>query len=379
MPTIVAMLLALPLAGPIDRLADLPAEAEVTVAVLDVFDEPDEAATVPLRLRRGDRVNVRDADRAGWLTIDPPPGSFCWIEQSALGASDSKGNARVRAGRVVVRSGNPEARMPGMPRATLPAGTLVRLLDRPPLTLGEGRNHRTWRAIAPPPGDVRHIRAVGLRWLAPPRVDGLPEPTPAPAPAAEVRAVYNPPGNETPMAPEVAAELDQIESAHRAVLRGPMAEWRLDAVRQRYETLLRGMTDSAAGHAIRARLDEVSRDEAMARDARLIETLLERSRRRDATLALFERRLADAESPQARPYDVQGLIQPSSRQVDGQKVYALIGGDGLTEAYLDIPPGIDVKSLLTRRVGVRGTVHYNAGLRARLISVRDLEPLDKRR
>ena len=56
-----------------------------------------------------------------------------------------------------------------------------------------------------------------------------------------------------------------------------------------------------------------------------------------------------------------------------------VRGDGSTEAYLDIPPGIDLKGLMTRRVGVRGTVHYNESLRARLISVRDLEPLDKDR
>jgi hypothetical protein len=117
----------------------------------------------------------------------------------------------------------------------------------------------------------------------------------------------------------------------------------------------------------------------MARDARLFETLLERSRRRDGALALNRRRLADAQGPRVRPFDVQGLILPSSRQVDGQKVFTLIGRDGQTEAYLEIPPGIDVKRFMTRRVGIRGTVHYNEALRARLISVRDLEPLDEAR
>ena len=39
---------------------DLPAEAEVIVAALDVFDEPDDTSTAPGRLRRGDRVMVRE-------------------------------------------------------------------------------------------------------------------------------------------------------------------------------------------------------------------------------------------------------------------------------------------------------------------------------
>jgi hypothetical protein len=40
---LVALLLGL--AGPSDRGVDLPAEAEVIATLLDVFDEPDEAAT----------------------------------------------------------------------------------------------------------------------------------------------------------------------------------------------------------------------------------------------------------------------------------------------------------------------------------------------
>ena len=74
-----------------------------------------------------------------------------------------------------------------------------------------------------------------------------------------------------------------------------------------------------------------------------------------------------------------GLIQASSRKVGGQKVFALIGRDGATQAYLDIPPGIDVKGLRTHRVGVRGAVHYDETLRSRVINVREVEALDAAR
>jgi hypothetical protein len=253
----------------------------------------------------------------------------------------------------------------------------VKLLDRPPLTLGRGRAQRTWRAIEPPPGDVRHIRAEGVRPLVASRaVPGAEDTTTGTGPIAETRAGYAPQVDAPPVPPEVAGAIAQIESIHRAILREPIDRWRLDDVRRRYETMLRGATDAGAGNAIRERLDVVARHEAMARDARLIATLLERSRRRDSTLTLHRRRLSDSQRPEDQPYDVQGLIQPSSRKVGGQKVFALIGRDGTTQAYLEIPPGIDVKGLLTRRVGVRGTVHYNDALRARLVSVRDLEPLD---
>jgi len=78
----------------------------------------------------------------------------------------------------------------------------------------------------------------------------------------------------------------------------------------------------------------------------------------------------------ARPYDAEGLFQPSARKVNGQKVFALIGPEGTTQAYLDVPAGLDAAPLLARRVGVRGDILYSDSLRARLISVRDLDPLE---
>jgi hypothetical protein len=265
--------------------------------------------------------------------------------------------------------------MPGAVRAELPRGTVVRLLNRAPLSLEQGRETKTWRAIVPPAGDVRHIQAAGVR------VDRAAHSSAGPVPALarsnEIQASYASGASAPLIPPEVADALAQIESAHRAIVRDSVELWRLDGIRQRYESLLRSVTDKASGNEIRARLEIVARHEALARDARQIETLLRRSRRRDASLALDERRLVDAQQPQAQPYSAVGLIQASSRKVGGQKVFALINRDGATEAYLDIPPGIELRRLMTHRVGVRGTVNYNEALRARVITVRDVEPIDQ--
>jgi hypothetical protein len=375
-PPIIALLLSLGGPAPAAQLAGLPAPAEVIVPELDVFDEPDESATSAARLRQGDRITVRDAEQPGWLAIDPPPGSFCWIEQSALGRPDAQARARVTASRTIVRSGHPQARMPGPPRVELTQGAPVRLLNRAPLTLGQGRDRKAWRAIAPPAGDVRHVHAAGVRIGSRPPIAA--NTVQGPAPRAEVQVGYAPPETPAPLplSPDVSDTMSRIESLHRAILQAPVEEWRLDEVRQRYEALLKTVTDSTSGNAIRSRLDEVARQEAIAQDARQIETLLARSRRRDATVALHERRLVDAQKPQARPFDDVGLIQASSRKVGGERVFALIGRDGATQAYLDIPPGIDVKELMTHRVGVRGSARYDEALRARVISVREVEALD---
>jgi hypothetical protein len=360
--------LALGLLGPSGPGLGSPAVAEVAVDGLDVFDEADDRSFAAQRLRRGDRVTIVEDRGDGWLAIEPPPGSLGWIEQGAIREAPGGTGAKVIVPRAVVRSGHPDARMPGPPRLILNQGATVLLLDRPPLKLGRGTSVRTWRAIGPTSGEVRHVRAEGVT-------------RPSAEPAREVRAAYAPPPPVPTdgLSADVAEEITRIEASHRALLRAPIEQWRLDPIRQRYQALLRRVSDSASGNAIRARLDQVGRQEEAARAAQAFQAALDRSRRRDQEVAQFLRRVAQSEEGAERPYDAEGLVQPSSRAVDGQKVFALIGPEGTTLAYLDIPPGLDARPLVARRVGVRGVVHYDENLRARLISVRDLEPLDARR
>jgi hypothetical protein len=191
----------------------------------------------------------------------------------------------------------------------------------------------------------------------------------APAGAAEP-----PEGGGIP--PDIAAELARIEADHRDILALPVERWGFGAVKARYRALLDRVSDPETQAAIRARLDLVARHEEIARTARTFQSLLERSRRRDLAVERVKRKLASQERPERRAFVAQGLIQPSSREVDGHRVYALIGPDGNPVAYLDVPPGLDARRVATRRVGVRGSVHYNEALGSRLIAVRDLEPLE---
>src|SRR5262249_58523738 len=119
--------------------------------------------------------------------------------------------------------------------------------------------------------------------------------------------------------------------------------------------LLKQATDTDSANAIRARLDQLARHEAAAEAARSIEATIDRSRNRDRQLAQYLRKAAAADDPRERPYDALGMIQPSSRRVDGERVFALIGPEGRAVAYLNLPAGLDPSPLLSRRVGVRGT------------------------
>ncbi len=297
--------------------AELPggggAGGVVVVDALEVLDEPSDTAYASWTLRRGDRVEFAapgPAPAAGWRGIVPPAGSFDWIDAAAIQPRDD-GSALVIAPRAGVRSGASDARMPGPPRGPLAQGAVVRLVDRPPLTLGQGSKTRTWRAIRPPPEQVRYVRDSAI---GPDATKDTPPPAPAVDPAVE-----------------------PTQGRRKEPSASPA-----DAVR-RFEDAVR------------------------------------RSRALDADTARIRDTLALARTGTERGYDARGMLQASSRQVEGQKVHALIGPEGRPIAYLAIPPGIAAHRLLSRKVGVRGDVHYNELLGTRLITVRDLDPLDRPR
>ncbi|WP_435008102.1 hypothetical protein P12x_005377 [Tundrisphaera lichenicola] len=278
----------------------------VIVDRLEVMDEPDPASYASDTLREGERVVLLGDGPPGWLAIRPPRDAFDWVDASAVRVGPDGGGEVVEA-RAAVRTGCAEAKLPGPPRPSLPQGTALRMVDRPPLALGRRKSSSTWLAIVPPVGEIRFVRAEGVR------LDPAPISEPAPPPETD-------------------------------------------------------------GHVRPAQYGGTDDD-----PVRRFEEAIRRSRSRDQDVALARRTLADARTATERAYDARGLLQASSRKVDGQKVHALIGPEGVPVAYLSIPPGLPAFRLLARKVGVRGDVRYNESLGARLITVRDMDALDQPR
>ena len=180
--------------------------------------------------------------------------------------------------------------------------------------------------------------------------------------------------------PGVAAEIGagRREAPRDRSAGQPIEQWRFDGVRAEYQSILKRSGDNpAVEEALRCRLARVTRHEQAAAAAREFQEVLDRTRRRDAEVDRLERRLAAVDRYRTVTYHAIGFVQPSSRLLDGRKLHALIARDGRTIAYLDLPPGLDVEAIGTRRVGVRGAVHYNQELGTRLITVRDLEPVGR--
>lgn len=323
---------------------------EVTADRLELLVEPDPRAYAVGQVRRGDKLSTTGrAAPAGWLAVAPPRGTFAWIEARGIDPDRS----RVGPLGVRVRFAREGAGLPGPPGIELGSGMPFRLVDRPPLVVRHADGTETWRAIEPPLGLTLFVRAGGVGPIAA-------------TPNRDLQAIQAAgPG-------EVDADLAQIEAAVRDATRGPVHEWHLEAVRRQSRAIL---DRAGSSPALSAKVEQVERLQDMAEAARRFQAVVDRGRARDREVSANRVPAARFED-EPGPYVGRGLVQASSRTTDGRKLYALIGRDGRTQAYLDVPPGLDIAAQVGTRVGVRGQATYDATLRARLIKVRDLDPLD---
>lgn len=384
-------------AAPVEPSSTRGMTAQVGVDSLEVWDAPREAAYGVGRLQRGDRVRVRGVVRGGWLAIEPPSWAICWVERGEVELGEegvakrdhrqepprAPSTAWVKEDGAVVRSGNPRARLPGPPRTRLAHGTMVRMVDRPSVSM-RGSTVSQWHAVAPPEDLVYFIRAGGLEPVdeAGAGVCDLPHET--------VQVVYQPGEDKTKgtfkprvdpsgLPREVAAELASIDAAHRAVVsRRGVSAWRFEAERARAQAILKRAGDGpGVREAVEARLERLDRDERAAAAARDFEATLAHMRKLDGEAAAAFRRLAATESTHPSAYTAAGFMKPSNQFRDGRKLYALIGTDGKTSAFLDLPPGLELEPILAAKVGVRGRAHFDQDLGVPLITVREVEPIGR--
>ena len=386
-----SLALAMVLAPP----GDAPRVASVVADAVDVMDEPDDGAFSTGRLARGRRVTIRRDGPTGWVTIEPPDGSFSFVEESDL-EDLGDGRARVLSRFAAVRPGRDGARLPGPPTITLRQGTIVRVLDRRPLVVRRRGSEETWVAIAPPPQEARFIRDDAIEEGPPisdeetaPRRDRLAarkqqDQTASidPAPPAKRIGPITPAFVSVPalepsegVSGEVAAALANIVDSHRRELRKSLDRWDLGPIEAAYVRLEKTGVEVADKRAIARRLDVLRSQKSAAESAAKMATLLSRSRVRDGSVAQARRGAAGSGRVIEGDFDASGLLQSWSRLVDGRRVLALLGDDGGVAAYLAIPPGLSVEPLLSHLVGVRGEGRFDETLGKRLIQVQDVERL----
>lgn len=366
-------------AGSPARSAGVP--ARVVADGLDLFVQPSGASYTVGALDQGDTVQVLGEKNGGWLAIEPPEGAFVWVNEADL-EDFGDGQALVSAPQATVRAGRPGVRLPGPTTAILPQGTSLTFLDIEPLRVRARGQPMLLRAVSVPPGLRYYVRADGVERATTTRRKVTASPSESPVEPAQpglpmALATIGPRIDIKRLGPSEASMLRAVEDEHRAILRQAIDRWHLERVRVGYQDVRSRVTDAQAGTALEARLSLIERQSAAAAVARSLERRLEQSRDLDRELGAAEQAIAEAFPETATPFDAVGLVQPSSRLVDGQRVFALVGADGRTTAYLRFPPGVLRNDATAQRVGVRGTSRYDETLQTRVIEVRELESLGR--
>ncbi len=314
--------------------ADAPRVARVAADVVDVLDEPDDAAFSTGRLGRGRRVLVRGDGPEGWAAIAPPDGAFSLVEEGDL-EDLGDGRARVIVRFATVRPGRDGARVPGPPRLTLAQGTIVRLLDRRPLVVRRGDGRQSWVAIAPPRAEVRFVRSDALAdWpegdvesgpaarrdaLASSREDAEPSADPHPEkekPKAPTLGPIDPDfattGDDADLSglsPEFASRIRAVAARHRAILRAPIDQWDLASIEGEYRRLLQNGPDLAEKRVVERRIDRVVRQRVAATAAKRLSGLVRESRLRDQQASSTRANAGPADAGPEGGYDATGLLQ----------------------------------------------------------------------
>ncbi|MDX2035652.1 MAG: hypothetical protein SFX72_03290 [Isosphaeraceae bacterium] len=347
--------------------------AEIVLPEVEVLVDPEPGAYSTKTLTRGARVRLVDPPRGriprGWVAIEPPADAIEWIDERAIRVEPGGRFARVVVPDADLRAGRLGARLPGPVVGRLEHGSEVELrVDVPRLRLGAPGSAGVVRvAVAPAAGSARFVAADAIR--------PLPVDDPARDSTVARVALDDAPETDGP----TNDELVRIDASRRSMLREPLENWEFGPVLGRYRALMESVDDPALRAKIERRIKLVEADARIADSARKLAALIKESRRRDGEVDRVREELHRRRQAALEAYTLVGLIQPSAKEIEGRRLHLLIGDDGATTAYLDIPPGVDLDGLLTRRVGVRGKIGYDDRLGARLIVVRDIEAIGRRR
>ena len=142
------------------RAETFPYDTTISTPEVEVRSGPSPKYYATSKLRQGDRVKVLRTENDGaWLAIEPPAGSFSWINNRFIERSGSTG--RVRADEVAVRAGSQLTNDP--PKTELfkvKRGAQLVILDTRPVSAEEGG---LWLPITPVPQEARYIPAEAVK------------------------------------------------------------------------------------------------------------------------------------------------------------------------------------------------------------------------
>ncbi len=169
-----AALTLLPGLDPSSSAQTPPYDAIIMVAEVEVRSGPSEKYYATSKLHQSARVRVVKEEEGDWLAIEPPTGSFSWIQDRIIKPEEGQSTATVLAADAPVRVGSALAgdKM-DVQHIKLDEGTLIVILNDKPVIRADG----AWIKIQPPPRDFRYIPASAVK-------PGQPQAQPLPSASA---------------------------------------------------------------------------------------------------------------------------------------------------------------------------------------------------
>jgi hypothetical protein len=390
-----AVVLSLPAAAP----ADPPAAADMRYVILpeaEVRCRPSDKPEfyVTNRLRKGDAVEVVREMPGGWLEIQPPRGSFSWIDLNNLHhiAANQPNEvittdepAKVYIGSEILKG------RPTVEGVSLKRGTQVRSIGQP-LADDNVSQPRKWMPIEPPKGEFRYIKADDVTKTRP-AVDAVAAAR-APSGAAPAASTFTPlagsagaaaasvppaAGNALTPVPDVRALYDRALAAeHAGNLPDAIVLWeQVAATVQNQGNAAQARTYAARATDLCLKLQGTAPAAAPAGSTvRLAAPPGTTPARPDYTNPGVPATLTARGSPAAGlPSSGPGHLRRAGRTVEYQRTYVLEDAQGLPMLYVTPGPGIDLEPYVEHTVELFGQTAYRGDIRAYYMTVSRVQPL----
>lgn len=319
-----------------------PYDTTVVVPEVEVRCGPSANYYATSKLRQGTAVKVVEEKDGGWLAIEPPAGSFSWIEARLLGKQAGH-QATVMVPEAPVRAGSALLdRTPDVISTKLLMGAQV-------VILGESK-----------------VAADGSRWLpieAQKELRYIPKSAVrAPAPAVEANTARAPSPAALPAAtvsPE--AIWQQAEQA--------LAVGNVNEARRLYQLCSQQPgVDPKLLWWCHSRLQSTN-------------TMPQPTAQPSVNLVpptpavTNPQGQASAYSPRPASPATPGLLRRAGFQIDGKQAYALTDSTGRLVMYVTAEPGVNLEQWVGRSVALSGTVAYHGDLKRDYMMATGAAPL----
>jgi len=356
--------------------------------------------SVHVRLDQGEVVELASPPDlapellADWQPIAPPKGEFRWMKLADLQLPTAASETTASDGWVGQQSTvhdesvEPVAADRYASTETPDEWIAPPLLDAnaPPTAVSNPQPYAPAPSANPP--QVEPLRLPTSDAVAAPAVAAPVQVTPPPAAVPAAPASATPPVATlgTPAAPAVDAAFearrDVVEAALAHMLAQTPVQWRFEGIEAEVAELLKLAKTEAQQEAIRDLGERIDRYAAISYRASRTPMLLDEPTPSSTPNSEGPRLVASGEprpsalDQQAGGYDAVGVLRPVVSKSPGAPPYAVVDAQGQVISFVTPTPQTDVRSLLGKRVAVRGTRGYLPEFRRQHVATARIAPVD---